>query len=405
MDSSLFTSSSPGTLVRLEPPRNDRAFIPNDLPPRWKWEPELWALLVEAKEALGTLNGIGQTLPNPQLLLRPLQTREAITSSKIEGTYVTPEQLLLYELDPREPRSAGDEMADWLEVSNYGRALQHGWNLLEELPVCNRVIREIHKVLMTGVRGRDKHPGEFRRWQVQIGSSGRFVPAPPGEVGRLMNSLERYINSDDQFDPLVRCYLVHYQFEAIHPFEDGNGRVGRALLALMVYRWLGHAMPWLYMSAFYERYRDEYIGNLFKVSTSGAWTQWIEFCLRGTISQANDSIRRCHRFHWLRNDFRQRVNSHSKRTHAIIEGLFTSPALTVTSLANRFGVTYHTARADIKRLRDARILAELPGAHPRSYYAPEIMAVAYGESESLDSPDAMIEKGEPIGSGRAALAP
>ncbi|MBI1899571.1 MAG: Fic family protein [Planctomycetia bacterium] len=389
MDSSLFTESAPGRLIRIEQPKPDWAFVPNGLPPQWEFPADLWPLLAEAKEALGTLNGIGQTLPNPELLLRPLQNREALASSSIEGTYVTPQQLLLYELDPREPTSGEDRKADWLEVFNYGRALEQGCALLADLPICNGVIREMHKTLMRGVRGRDKTPGEFRQWQVQLGSRGRFIPPPPQEVGRLMDDLEKYIHSDDhRYDPLVRVFLVHYQFEAVHPFADGNGRVGRALLALMVYQWTGHAMPWLYMSAFYERFRDEYVEDLLRVSTVGAWRPWMEFCLRGTIAQALDSIRRCHTFNRLRTEFHKRIESHAPtaRSHSIVEGLFASPVVTIASLAARYDIAYHTARADVARLVAAGILAEIKDEYPRSFYAPEVMKIAYGEAESPEHP-------------------
>ncbi|HJT33805.1 MAG TPA: Fic family protein [Pirellulales bacterium] len=383
MDRKLFKKNCPGQLIAIDHPLQKLAYVPNKMPPDWDWEPRLWPLLVAAKESLGTLNGAGQTLPNPELLLRPLQTREAITSSRIEGTYVTPEQLLLYELDPRDPQSANDQMADWLEVFNYSRALHRGVELLRELPICNRWLREVHEVLMHGVRGRDKNPGNFRTLQVQIGSGGRFVPPPVHEMRRLMDDLEHYINTpDEQYDPLVRCFLVHYQFEAIHPFSDGNGRVGRLLLALMIQQWLGHSRPWLYMSAFFDQFRDEYVDNLLRVSTEGAWTDWIEYCLHGVVSQSKDSIRRCQEFHRLRERFHGQLADHSSRTHPIIEGLFTAPVVTVSSVAQRFGIAYQTARADLERLEKAGILKELPNVHPRSFYAPEIMQVAYGETEA-----------------------
>jgi len=172
MDKKRFTDRATGVLLGISAPKNDYAFIPHEIPTNWVFDPKLWPLLVDAKEALGTLNGIGQTLSDPHLLLRPLQSQEAITSSKIEGTYVTPEQLLLFGLDPREPKTGDEQRSDWMEVFNYNEALERGFNMLNELPLCNRIIREIHSVLMHGVRGRNKNPGEFRRWQVQIGSTG-----------------------------------------------------------------------------------------------------------------------------------------------------------------------------------------------------------------------------------------
>jgi Fic family protein len=340
-------------------------------------------LLAEAKEALGTLNGIGQTLPSAQLLLQPLQSREAISSSGIEGTYVTPQQLLLYELDPTEPACGDDRAADSVEVRNYGLALEHGRTSLTKLPIGNRLIREMHRLLMQGVRGRNKAPGEFRRWQAQLGSRGRFIPPPAGEVDQLMINFEKYANTnDDRHDPLVKSFMLHYQFETIHPFGDGNGRVGRALLALMIYEWLGHSLPWLYMSAYFERYRDEYVDHMFRVSSEGAWDDWIEFCLHGVVAQARDSIRRCNQLNDLRAELHQRVAKPSRRTHQLIEGLFASPVATITSVAQRFGTHYQTAQADIEKLVAAGVLEEIADSRPRSFCSPEILHIAFGELET-----------------------
>jgi Fic family protein len=379
MEKSSFTERSPGRIVAIDFPRKDCAFIPDNLPPQWTFDGSLWPLLAGARGALGKLDGIGQTLPDPHLLLRPLQNREAISSSSIEGPEVTAEKLLLYDLDPREPQSASEEAADWREVFNYGRALEQAAARLEQMPFCNWLVREMHSVLMEGVRGREKGPGEFRKVHVQIGSNARFVPPPAAEVERLMDNLQAFINLEDPgYDPLVACFLVHYQFETIHPFKDGNGRVGRALLAMMIYKKLGLAMPWLYMSAFFEEYREEYVQHLFEISTDGKWAEWIGFCLRGVIEQANDSIRRCKQLNKLRSEFHQLCDDHSSRTYRIIDELFRSPVLTVASTAKRFATTYHTARSDLERLVKANVLIELADQHPRTFYSPRIMAVAYG---------------------------
>ncbi len=385
MDRKAFTDGQTGRLQAFRNPqlcKDDWLFIPNDLPPNWRFPQEFWPLLADAKEALGTLNGIGQTLPNPELLLHPLQTREAILSSSIEGTYVTPQQLLLYELDPREPSSGDNLVADWKEVFNYGQALKQGRDMLQQLPICSRVIRAMHATLMEGVRGERHTPGDYRRLQVQIGSSGKYIPPPALDVERLVGNLEEFVNSSDQaFDPLVLSFVVHYQFEAIHPFSDGNGRVGRALLALMIYKLMGHAMPWLYMSPYFERYRDEYSDNLFRVSTQGDWDRWIDFCLNGAIAQANEAIEKCARFNHLRAEYHARMTNPTSRSHQIIDGLFTAPVMTISAIAERFNVIYHTARTDLVRLVEAGILQETPNAHPRTFFAPEIMHIAYGEAD------------------------
>jgi Fic family protein len=323
-------------------------------------------------------------LKDPELLLRPLRNQEAISSSSIEGTTVTAAELLLFEMNPSESGKRGDRLMDWIEVHNYNQAMTQGCDLLKTLPISSRLMKEMHKTLMRGARGKNKTPGDFRKHQVQIGHSGRYVPPSPGEIDSLMGNLDTYVNRpSDNLDPLIRAFVAHYQFEAIHPFLDGNGRIGRALLALMIYNWLGHSKPWLYMSAFYEKFRDEYVDTLYKTSATNAWTQWIEFCLRGTIQQATDSIQRCGEFIRLRREFHERVDrvaSPTPRTHGIIEGLFVSPILRLSHISDKFNVTYPTAKADADLLIKAGILQELAGYKPKTVYSPELFRVAYNET-------------------------
>ncbi len=385
MDKNLFTNKKTGSLVQITNPEIDWAFVPDPLPPNWDFPLRLWPLLTKAKEELARLDGIGRTLPNPELLLQPLQSREAIRSSSLEGTYTEPHELLLFELNPREPTSEQDRANDWLEVSNYSRALRQGMTLLNEIPLSLRFIREIHKTLLTGVRGKERMPGNFRDYQVHIGHDRRFVPPPPNSLMECLDAFERHLNSeDDQFDPLVRCYILHYQFEASHRLGDGNGRVGRVLLALMIFHWCRLSLPWLYMSAFFERYKDEYIGKLFEVSTEGNWEAWIEFCLEGTVLQAKDAIIRCDNLMTLKEDFHKRVSERSSpRTHPMIENLFTVPVFTIPILTGQHSVTYPTAKSDVDRLVEAGIIAPLPkSTRPRTYYSPEIIQIAYRETHS-----------------------
>lgn len=387
MDRSKFTSCSPGELVLItrhdSPTRKDWAFVPAELPVKWTFDPLLWPLLADARDRLGTLNGIGQTLDDPDLLLQPLQSREAIKSSEIEGTTVTPEQYLLFELDPREPQSPSEESANWLEVLNYNVALKTGCKMVAERPISSHIIRSMHAELMRGVRGRDKAPGQFRRKQVQIGSNARYIAPPCAEVDRLMQNLDSYIATDEvEVDPLIKCFVAHYQFEAVHPFEDGNGRVGRALLALMVYKLFDHKRPWLYLSAFFDRFQDEYFDNLFRVSATGDWNRWIEFCLHATVAQANDAIRRCDQFRALKAAFHTRLTSPSPRSHKLIDALFKSPVVRVTNVKRLFNVHYQTAQADIDRLVAVGILRPLRVLRPKTYYAPEIMAIAHDLDEA-----------------------
>jgi Fic family protein len=256
MDSRRFTENRLGTLVEIAGPGPGRAFVPEPLPTEWDMPVDLWPLLMQAREALARLDGAGRHLTNPQLLLVPLQQREALRSSSMEGTYATPEELLLYQMDPRDPTSREDEVNAWREVFNYGKALQLGVNLLNDgLPISLRLIRDIHRTLLSGVRGQEKRPGEFRDYQVQVGVGARFVPPPAQHLPDCLDAFEKWHHADSGTDPVIRACMAHYQFEAIHPFRDGNGRVGRLLLALTITQWMRLGSPWLYLSPFFDRHR------------------------------------------------------------------------------------------------------------------------------------------------------
>jgi Fic family protein len=383
MDPKLFTTSFPGELVRI--PRdpatgNEFAFVPHQLPPNWEFSNRLWPLVVEAKQQLGILEGLGRTLPNPGILLRTLEDREAIKSSRLEGTYVTATELLVFEMQPRESKSENDPANLQREVFNYRRALQQG--VSTDLPLSLRLIRELHETLMSGVRGRDRAPGQFRRAQVAIGTNHRFVPPPPEKLMECLDPLEKYFHvKDSRYDPLIDCCLVHYQFEAIHPFLDGNGRVGRLLLAVMLKRLCGLSKPWLYMSEYYEKRKEEYTQRLFNVSALADWEGWIEFCLVGMASQAADAIQRCDRLQRIKEDFMTRVGAvgGSVRLNQIVDNIFQSPFVRIADLPKKLNVTYPTAKADVERLVQAGILRELDDVVPKTYYAPGVFNVAYEE--------------------------
>ena len=375
MDATLFGEASSGRTIPTS--YGDHAFIPNPLPAKWGFPIRLWPLLAEAKHQVGILEGLGRNLPNPGILLRPLEDREAIKSSSLEGTHATPRQLLLFELQPRESKSESDPINDHLEVYNYRSALIHGTTT--ELPISLRLIRDLHRILMTGVRGKDRTPGEFRRVHVAIGATRRFIPTPVEHLAECLNHLEQYIHSQGQFDPLVECFMVHYQFEAIHPFMDGNGRVGRLLLALMLQQKCGLSKPWLYLSEFFERFRDEYVKHLFEISTRSAWEEWIEFCLYGSLQQAKNTIDRCGKLIEIRSKFMRQIQDAggSVRLTEIIDGIFNSPFVRVAELARQLNVTYPTAKSDLDRLVEVGILAELDGVTPKTFYAPKVFFISY----------------------------
>jgi Fic family protein len=380
LDSARFKKNAPGETVKIS--TGEYAFVPHKLPPNWTMSVGLWPLLAEAKQQLGILEGVGRTVPNPGILLRPVQDREAIKSSRLEGTYVTATELLVFEMEPKKSASDDDPANDQREVLNYRRALQHG--VESDLPLSLRLIRELHKTLLTGVRGRDRTPGEFRRTQVAIGTDHRFIPPPPEQLWDCLDPFEKYLHSADRkHDPLVDCFLVHYQFETIHPFNDGNGRVGRLFLALMLKQRCELSKPWLYMSEYFEKNREKYIERLFNVSANGDWNQWIEFCLRGVVSQAKQTIERCERIRAIREGFAKKVQEvgGNIRLSRIVDDIFQSPFLRIVDLAKRLGVTYPTANADVERLVQAGILQALSDISPKTYYAPEVFGVAYEEMQ------------------------
>jgi Fic family protein len=383
MDRDLFAANAPGQLIQLGD--HDWAFLPSPLPPpTWSFPNELWPILADAKQLIGELEGVGSVVPNPGLFLRPLTDREAIRSSSLEGTYATPTQLLLYELEPSDAKSDSDPSNDYREVLNYRHAIEHG--MASSLPLSLRLFRELHDILLRGTRGRDKTPGEFRKVQVAIGATRRFVPPPPEAVTQCLNPLEQYIHAArSTFDPIVDCFLVHYQFETIHPFVDGNGRVGRLVLAIMLQQRCRLSKPWLYMSEFFERHRDEYVQRLFAVSTKGDWSSWIEFCLVGVREQARDTIKRCRRLLAVRQHHVERVNGvgGATRLHQILDGVFHTPFVRIADLTQKLKVSYPTAKADVDRLVQAGVLQELPGLYPKTFFAPEVYNVAYDALDDI----------------------
>jgi len=378
MDPSAFTEDKPGRLIRGI--RGYWAYVPAALPPSIDLSMELVRGLSDADRPLSELAGIARTLPNPHLLIGPFVRREAVLSSRIEGTQASLSDLLFYEASGTARRRASDVR----EVSNYVSALEYGLQRLKDLPVGLRLLREIHERLMNRVRGEHQAPGEFRRSQNWIGPPGctlmeaTYVPPPPREMHEALDSFEKYLHARSDLPPLIRLALIHYQFEAIHPFLDGNGRIGRLLVTLLL---CAHGLlpqPLLYLSAFFERHRDEYYMRLLEVSQRGEWAVWILYFLRGIASQAHDAIRRSDRLLGLW----QRYRSKLQRTRAsalllqLIDELFISPAITNSAAADRLSVTPRAAQLNIEKLLKAGILREATGKRRnRIYVASEIISV------------------------------
>jgi Fic family protein len=385
MDVREFTKDMQGRLISLpnNPPDLQVAFVPNPLPPNWNWPDRLWNLLLEARICLSSLDGTGKHLPNPEIFIWPLQNREAQLSSQLEGTITNPQQQALFEADPTYPVSANDPANAYREVFNYRQALRLRLDGTNNLPLSLRLMRELHAILMDGVRGANLQAGEFRTIQNQIGRPARFVPPPPQYLPQTLSEFERYLHEKDSFDPLVRAFLAHYQFEAIHPFCDGNGRVGRLLLSLMIAEWCELSSQWLYMSAFFEKNKKNYMDLLLGVSTHGAWDLWVEFCLQGVVAQAEDTEGRCDKLLELHRNFHDRLRGGSVRLSRLVDSLFKSPVISVRTYAKQFDVTYPTARADLKKLESFGIVQPLETADVITYYCPSIYTITFEGAEDV----------------------
>lgn len=380
MDHTKFADYKTGRLVGIKVGgrHEDFAFIPNPLPERWAPSDKLWPIIAEARDIVGRLSGTGTVLPNPALLLRPLQRREAIKSNTIEGTFVTPQELLLFEAGGEKPRESSEKQKDWEEILHYEDTLLRGRDHVVAGGAIDRELMcSLHATLLAGERGKNKHPGVVRDTQVYVEAGGRYIPPPPDELDELIANLEWYLSSPAGGDPLVRAYIGHYQFESIHPFRDGNGRIGRILLSLTLQKWLNHAHPWLYMSEFFEKHRKEYINRLFAVSAEGEWEEWVRFCLLGTIEHATAALARCSELANLKQEYEERVGHASGRMNWIISRLFKNPIIEISELARELGIDYKTAKSDMAKLVDAAILEELKDFRPRTYVAWKIFRAAY----------------------------
>jgi len=356
--------------------RQTRAFLPNPLPCAWKLPERLWPTLVAAREKIAELNGAASTLPNPHMLLGSLRRREAIKSSTIEYTTVSPEELLLYEIDAAQ-KIAGEDASDAREVLNCAEALRIGRDHIRNRKLDLDIIRELHRALLTGTRMAHKGPGQFRQIQVFVGS--RFTPPPPGDpLSQCLDNLEEYFASPaDSLDPLIRAFIAHYQFEAIHPFEDGNGRIGRVILSLMICSEIGLKEPWIHLSGHFERNRREYYDRLLAVSTHGDWDEWMEFCLEGAIHEAQSATEKCIRLGELRRAYQAALEGLTPRAASINEFLFSYPLFEARTLAGRLRVSYNTARADIDKLVKSGIVSISRTARPQQFRADQIMAIAF----------------------------
>jgi len=347
------------------------------------------ALLDVAANRIGVLAGIARRLPNPHLLIAPYLRREAVLSSRIEGTQTTIAEIYAAEAEQLSLVTS----ADVREVQNYIDAYQYGLERLATLPLSLRLIRELHERLMTGVRGGGTRPGEFRRYQNFIGGTSEatasYVPPPVPEMRQALDDLERFMH-ERTLPPLVQMAILHYQFEAIHPFGDGNGRVGRLLMALFLTERGLMPQPLLYLSAYFERTRSEYYAGLMRVSTSGDWDGWIRYILTAVIEQAGDAAALADRLQDLQLRYRELLQQRraTANTFALVESLFVNPLVTAPRVQALLGVSAPTARATIRALEDAGIVQEVGDRTWRKLYrADEIFAIVRGDDAQPSPPD------------------
>lgn len=374
MDPSEFKSAAAGRAVRV--PAGYWAFLPAPLPPELRYDAQLVLRLSQADAALSELSGLGRHLPNPHLLIAPYVQREAVLSSRIEGTKTNLSELLREQV---QPDPALGQSQDVREVRNYVRALELGIRRLPKLPLSLRLVREIHAELMHGVRGGQATPGEFRRSQNWIGPPGStpatatYVPPPPSELMPALGAWEKFVRRRDVWPDLVQCALMHEQFEAIHPFLDGNGRVGRLLITLFLMERGRLSQPLLYLSAFFEAHRQEYYRHLQAVRTDGDWAGWIGYFLHGVAETAREAVQRAGVLMDLREKYRQRLRAHAKAL-ALLDELFINPYVTVARAAKLLKTSNPTARKAVERLRAIEMLTETTGrAWGRVYLARPIL--------------------------------
>ncbi len=338
------------------------SFVPSPLPPDppIKLSEDLVSLLVGANSQIAVLESVAAHIPNVELFVSMYVRKEALMSSQIEGTQVTLEDVL----DPSRDKNTNRNVAD---VVNYIKATNFAINRLRSLPLCNRLIKEVHEVLMQGVRGQEKNPGEFRHSQNWIGAQGctlrsaRYIPPCPDDMKDAMAELEGYINADDNLDVLIKAALIHYQFETIHPFLDGNGRIGRLLITLFLMEKKTLTTPALYISYFLKKNRVEYYDRMTEVRLKGNYEQWIKFFLRAISESAEDAREAIDKLVTLHDKNAAAISQlgrSAKNAMLVFEYLESNPIIEIQKTAEDLDIAFNTTSAAVKRLVDAGILVQ-----------------------------------------------
>lgn len=366
-----------------------KAFIPSPLPPQPEIhiDMEMWNLLSQADRALGRLDGSTDALPNPELFVFMYVRKEAVLSSQIEGTQASLIDVLEFESKALEPENP-QEVA---EVVNYIAAVNHGLERLNTLPVSLRLIREIHKELMQGVRGSQREPGEFRHTQNWIGSGGcslnnaSYVPPPPHEMNQSLDNLEKFLHDPMPIPALIKIGLAHAQFETIHPFLDGNGRTGRLLITFLLCEQNILQRPLLYISHYFKRYRSEYYDRLQAVRDTGNWERWLKFFLQGVYEVAQEASATARQIVNMKEEHRQLIlNSMGRRSGnalALIENLYSRPIITVEQVEEIIQLSYPNANTLVKDLCSLGLLEEITGQKRNRAFAYAPYLQVFKDSE------------------------
>lgn len=388
-----FSKNAPGELVPIfEGGSAVHAFVPNFLSDDTHIATSTIKLLTKAENALGRLQGAIGRMVNPYLIARPLLRREAILSSRMEGTHTTAARLVSIEATPE----LVSEDLNTQEVVNYLKAMNHGVELLKEIPISLRMIRAMHRKLLEGVRGAYETPGCFRQVQNFIGhseiSSARFIPPPAEYLDALLANLEAYLNLEDatcDTPLLVRMAMAHYQFETIHPFRDGNGRVGRLLAPITLLANERMSAPTLYLSGYFESRKGRYVDLMLNASQYGDFTPWINFFLDAVRCSADDSCETVEVLNAFRDDYHARLHQarSSALTLKLVDALFAIPYLTPALAAEQLGVTQATAGQHINRLVAAKIIVEVTGKkRDRQFMAPDLLRALGTDEPELEIP-------------------
>lgn len=380
MDAAKFVDSAFGSAVRE--PGNKQAFtyyLPKPIPRDLELSPSVVAALSDADAALGHLQGLGIFITDPSMLIGPYLRREALASSRIEGTQASLSEVFRAEID------MAAQNDDTAEVAQYLLATQQAYELAKSLPLTQRLILSVHATLLAGVRGQERLPGEFRRSPVWIGKAGAtpetalFVPPLPEHLGDLLADWERFVNEDGAALPaLIQAALMHYQFETIHPFLDGNGRIGRLLINLVLMERGRLPLPLLYLSNYFETHRDEYYSRLQAVREQGEIDEWLAFFLRAVRAQADDAVDRSRKLIAIREEYHHEAIRERSSLPRLVDIIVRNPFVTVKHVQSRLELTNQGARNLIKNAESRGWLQSL-GTHGRGgreiWHAPAIFAV------------------------------